>query len=547
MSKKILIASAISLAVSTAGFADNKFNDESNTRAIPLHQKINPWFRAAAADIRAKNNNLGNTTGAKNVILFVGDGMGVSTVTAARILEGQLKGMSGEENNLSFDLFPYTGLAKTYNVDAQTPDSAGTMTAMMSGVKTDVGVIGVDEDIVRGDCSTVAGNELVTALELAELSGKSTGVISTARITHATPAATYAKSADRNWEDISDMPEAAVATGCKDIALQLVEFETNLKARYPKAKKVNGIEVVMGGGRRHFLPKDAAFNSADAVSAVEGDRTDGRDLTAEWRKAYPKGEYIYDRTGFDAINPARASRIFALFNESHMQYEADRENDIAGEPSLSEMTTKAIDVLDNNKKGYFLMVEAGRIDHGHHAGSAYNALTDTIEFAKAVKTAVDSVNMKNTLIIVTADHSHVFTIAGYPKRGNPILGKVVAVGSDVPATAGDGLPYTTLGYTNGLGFRDLGDETNADATYDLPADTGRVDLTSVNTESSGYHQEALVPLGSETHAGEDIAIYGKGPGAHYVSGTNEQSIVFHIMNRAARLELKAGNAINNRD
>ena len=547
MSKKILIASAISLAVSTAGFADNKFNDESNTRAIPLHQKINPWFRAAAADIRAKNNNLGNTTGAKNVILFVGDGMGVSTVTAARILEGQLKGMSGEENNLSFDLFPYTGLAKTYNVDAQTPDSAGTMTAMMSGVKTDVGVIGVDEDIVRGDCSTVAGNELVTALELAELSGKSTGVISTARITHATPAATYAKSADRNWEDISDMPEAAVAAGCKDIALQLVEFETNLKARYPKAKKVNGIEVVMGGGRRHFLPKDAAFNSADAVSAVEGDRTDGRDLTAEWRKAYPKGEYIYDRTGFDAINPARASRIFALFNESHMQYEADRENDIAGEPSLSEMTTKAIDVLDNNKKGYFLMVEAGRIDHGHHAGSAYNALTDTIEFAKAVKTAVDSVNMKNTLIIVTADHSHVFTIAGYPKRGNPILGKVVAVGSDVPATAGDGLPYTTLGYTNGLGFRDLGDETNADATYDLPADTGRVDLTSVNTESSGYHQEALVPLGSETHAGEDIAIYGKGPGAHYVSGTNEQSIVFHIMNRAARLELKAGNAINNRD
>ncbi|MCB2388025.1 alkaline phosphatase, partial [Thalassolituus alkanivorans] len=98
---------------------------------------------------------------------------------------------------------------KTYNVDAQTPDSAGTMTAMMSGIKTDAGVIGVDEDVVRSDCSTVAGNEVVTALELAEIKGLSTGVVSTARITHATPAATYAHAADRNWEDNSDMPAAA--------------------------------------------------------------------------------------------------------------------------------------------------------------------------------------------------------------------------------------------------------------------------------------------------------------------------------------------------
>ena len=546
MFHKILISSAISLAVSSAGFADERSDNESyrnqKVSVIPAHQANSAWYKAGVANIKSKNY-MRSKAKAKNIILFVGDGMGVSTVTAARILEGQLKGMQGEENNLSFDLFPFTGLAKTYNVDAQTPDSAGTMTAMMTGVKTDVGVIGVDEDIVRGDCSSVAGNELVTALELAELGGKSTGIISTARITHATPAATYAKSADRNWEDISDMPADAVTAGCKDIALQLVEFETNLKSRYPGAKSVNGIEVVMGGGRRHFLPKDVSFNSPDAVSSIEGDRTDNRDLTAEWKKAYPDGEYVIDRSGFDAINPQKASHIFALFNESHMQYEADRQNDIAGEPSLSEMTAKAIDVLDNNKKGYFLMVEAGRIDHGHHAGSAYNALTDTIEFAKSVQAAVDSVDMEDTLIIVTADHSHVFTIAGYPKRGNPILGKVVTVGSDTPATASDGLPYTTLGYTNGLGFRTLGNETDADATYGLPADTGRIDLTSVDTQSTGYHQEALIPLGSETHAGEDIAIYGKGPGAHYVSGTNEQSIVFHVMNRVARLSRRAANSI----
>jgi len=534
--KKTLLTSAISLAFITTAQADD-------THIIPAYQSANPWFIDGEANVNAKDFFSGKTK-VKNVILFVGDGMGVSTVTAARILEGQMKGMQGEENNLSFDLFPFTGLAKTYNVDAQTPDSAGTMTAIMSGVKTDVGVIGVDEDIVRGDCSTAAGNELVTALELAEIAGKSTGVVSTARITHATPAATYAKSADRNWEDDSDMPTAAKTAGCTDIASQLVGFESNLKARFPDANNVNGIEVVMGGGRRHFLPRDVAYNSPDAVSSIEGDRKDGRDLTAEWKTAYPNGTYVYDQNGFDSIDTETTERVFGLFNESHMQYEADRGNDIAGEPSLSEMTSKAINILNNNKKGYFLMVESGRIDHSHHAGNAYNALTETIEFSKAVKAVVDSVDMSETLILVTADHSHVFTIAGYPKRGNPILGKVVAVGKTSPQLASDGMPYTTLGYANGRGFRDLGDETDADATYGLANDNGRKNLTAVNTEAAGFHQEALIPLGSETHAGEDVAIYGAGPGAHMVSGTNEQSVIFHVMNKAAKLQEKAEDALD---
>lgn len=531
MQKKLLFG-AFSLMIATSVHAANHNN------VIPEYQTNNPWFTDAEASVKEKPRFSGKKR-AKNVILFIGDGMGVSTVTASRILEGQQKGMNGEENNLSFDLFPFTGLAKTYNVDAQTPDSAGTMTAMMSGVKTDVGVIGVDEDVVRGDCSTVFGNELVTALELAELAGKSTGIISTARITHATPAATYAKSADRNWEDVSDMPPEAVNAGCKDIALQLVEFEDSLKARYPDATKVDGMEVVMGGGRRHFLPKDPAYNSPDAVSSTEGDRTDGRDLTAEWQAKYPNGAYIYDQAGFDSIDPQSTERVFALFNESHMQYEADRHNDIAGEPSLSEMTAKAVEMLSNNRDGYFLMIESGRIDHGHHAGSAYNALTDTIEFAKAVQVAAQSTDPNDTLIIVTADHSHVFTIAGYPKRGNPILGKVVSVGSNEPALAADDMPYTTLGYTNGPGFRDFGDETDADKTYDFPVNAGRADLTNVDTETSGFHQESLIPLGSETHAGEDVAVYGLGPGAHKVIGTNEQNYIFHLMNQAANLEPKA--------
>ena len=553
MKKKILCASIAALVLSGCGSSSNSnsSNGEGNTSnevggnasgeitsAMLNTTKNNAWFNDAEEKISNAKDYSVVAGSAKNVILFVGDGMGISTVTAARILEGQLNGQQGEENVLSFGEFPFSGLAKTYNVDAQTPDSAGTMTAMMTGVKTDAGVIGVDEDVERGNCSTTTGNTLVTAIELAEIAGRSTGIVSTARITHATPAATYAKSVERNWEDISDMPQDAVDGGCEDIASQLVNFESNLETRFAGVD-VNGFEVVMGGGRRHFLPKDAAFNSADAASSIEGDRTDGRDLTAEWQMAYPDGTYVFDQAGFNAVDAENTSHLFALFNESHMQYEADRHNDIAGEPSLRDMTVKAIDVLDNNEDGFFLMVESGRIDHGHHAGSAYSALTDTIEFSEAIQAAVDATNSEDTLIIVTADHGHVFTIAGYPKRGNPILGKVVNVGADSPALASDGMPYTTLGYTNGRGFKNLGAETNADATYDQLVNAGRHDLLFVDTESAGFHQEALVPLSSETHSGEDVGIYAMGPGAPLITGTNEQQIIFHIMDYAAGMTAAA--------
>ncbi|MEG3766867.1 alkaline phosphatase, partial [Alteromonas sp. 14N.309.X.WAT.G.H12] len=446
-------ASALALAVSSGLQAD----------ILPAYQSDSAWFTDAQNKIEEKLH-IANNFKAKNVILFVGDGMGISTLTASRIRKGQLAGELGEEGYLAWERFPNTALVKTYNVDAQTPDSAGTMTAMMSGLKTDVGVVGVDADIERGECATVAGNEVITALELAEIKGLATGIVSTARLTHATPAATYSKSADRNWEDISDMPEEAVTAGCVDIADQLVHFEALVEARYTGVD-VDGIDVAMGGGRRHFLPNDATYNSADAVSEIEGDRTDSRDLIAEWQDIYSEGQYVFDQAGFDAIDADTTTRLFGLFNESHMQYEADRANDVAGEPSITEMTTKAIDILDNNEKGYFLMVESGRIDHAHHAGNASGALSETLAFEAAVQAAIDATDESDTLILVTADHGHVFTIAGYPKRGNPILGKVVNVGAEEPAEAADGMPYTTVGYMNGLGFADLGTETDSDVIY----------------------------------------------------------------------------------
>ncbi|MEQ8955639.1 MAG: alkaline phosphatase, partial [Gammaproteobacteria bacterium] len=146
------------------------------------------WYDQGRAVVE---RNLGWRNGevprARNVILFVGDGMGVSTVTAARILEGQLRGESGEENMLFFENFPNVALSKTYNVNLQTPDSAGTMTAMATGYKTDGGLISVDHEVIRGDCDSQQGRHLRTFLELAEMRGMATGVVSTARLTHATP------------------------------------------------------------------------------------------------------------------------------------------------------------------------------------------------------------------------------------------------------------------------------------------------------------------------------------------------------------------------
>ena len=535
------------LALALLAGCDMPNNHQSNEldSSLTLVNEDNHWFKAAAQKVE-KNRLIAETIknhkgAAKNIILFVGDGMSLTTVTASRIFEGQQQGLLGEENNLSFDDFPFSGLAKTYAVDTQVPDSASTMTAIISGVKTNKGLVGIDESVVRGDCGNQAGNEVVSALDLAELAGLSTGIVTTTRVTHATPAATYAKSPDRDWEDPSEMPKQAIELGCIDIASQLIQYQANINTRYAGAKS-DGIEVVMGGGRRHFLPEKS---SADTENTPKGNRPDGRNLISEWKALYPKGLFLNNRADFDSADFDRAQKIFGLFNKSHMRFDADRKTKKIKEPSLSEMTDKAIQVLAKNPKGFFLMVEAGRIDHAHHAGNAYNALSDTVEFSNAVEVALNKTSTEDTLIIVTADHGHVFTMAGYPKRGNPILGKVISMGETKPKLALDNLPYTTLGYANGRGHRHLGLETNADECYDGPIFAGRANLIGKDTTQSGFFQESLIPLQSETHSGEDVAIYASGPGAHLISGSNEQTIIFHAINHAGGLLSRARKALKN--
>lgn len=491
------------------------------------------WYAEGERAVEAARRLRRDTARARNVILFVGDGMGISTVTAARILEGQLRGESGEENLLSFERLPYVALSKTYSVNQQTADSAPTMTAIITGVKTDDGVISVDQDVVHGDHTTVADNELPTILELAEQAGLSTGVVSTARITHATPAACYSHSANRDWECDADLSPGARMDGFPDIARQLLEFEYG-----------NGLEVVLGGGRSKFLPRTLA--DAEEPGRT-GERNDGRNLVEEWLRQRPRSVYAWNKSQFDAVNPGDTDRLLGLFERSHMKYEYDRPKDPGGEPSLGEMTSKAIDILAKNRKGYFLMVEAGRIDHGHHEGNAYRALTDTVELANAVSVALAKTNSRETLVIVTADHSHVFTIAGYPTRGNDILGLVRPNGSH-GNPAGDyqkdslGLAYTTLGYANGPGYpgasrgQPEGPKSYPHSGAGYSGVTkGRPDLSKVRTADPDYIQEAGVPLAFETHGGEDVAIYAGGPGAYLIHGVQEQNVIFHVMAAAMRL------------
>ena len=474
----------------------------ARTPAKPPITSIDGYLKAGQAELKRLEADKPNNRKARNVIIFIGDGMGVSTITAGRIFEGQQLGLDGESYVGEMDRLPHTALVKTYSHDAQVPDSAPTATAIVAGIKTKNGVIGVGPEAIENDCAATAPFKVQSLFGMAEDKGYATGIVSTATITHATPASTYAHTAQRDWEVDANMPAAAMAAGCTDIARQMIEWPHG-----------NGLEVMLGGGRQHFIP--ATMTDPEYPNA-KGKRADGKDLSAVWKAANPDGAYVWNSASFGAVDPKKTTKLLGLFEPSHMQFEADRTAAGNKEPSLAEMTAKAIAVLSKNRKGYVLMVEAGRIDHAHHGGNARRALQDTVALNAALKAAMDSVDLRDTLIVVTSDHSHAFTMAGYPERGNPILG-LVAAPIGTPTLAKDGKSYTTLGYANGPGAVSAAE---------------RPDPAKENTEALNYRQQALVPLSSETHGGDDVVARAAGPKAHLFKGTIEQNTIFHIMRAA---------------
>lgn len=493
----------------------------------PTGESPERWFRdgaETAATLRGEHAGK-----AKNIILFLGDGMSLSTIAAARIFAGQRQGASGEEHRLAFEEYPYTALSRTYEVDAQTPDSAGTMSAIMTGIKTRYAVVNMTQRVRRGDCASASGNAAMSALELASAAGLATGVVTTTNITHATPAATYAHSVERNWEGDADMPIEAREQGCIDIARQFVDFSIG-----------HGIDVAFGGGRSFFLPTIAADPE---YPDLHGTRLDGRDLIADWQRV-AGSRFVWNVAQFNALDPKQVGRVLGLFEPEHMKYMHERSKDGAGEPTLAEMTGKAIALLQRKSDGFFLVVEGGRIDHAHHQGNAYRALDETVALSDAVRAAGAATNADDTLILVTADHSHTLVMAGYPVRGNPILGKARGRDRDgLPAATfskdAAGRSFTTLGYANGPGNTGASDTQpqgpkqypHEPARYD-PAPVPRPDLDAVDTGDPDYMQEAGIPMRGETHGGEDVAVYASGPGAEAVRGSLEQNVLFHLMIQA---------------
>ncbi|MCC0089375.1 alkaline phosphatase [Aeromonas veronii] len=431
---------------------------------------------------------------AKNVILFIGDGMGPTVLTATRLFK------VGEEGNLEMMKLPRSARIKTFSNDAQTTDSAPSMAAYTTGVKMNNEVIAMSSDTkavapgkdVNGNktvnnCSSDNGKPVPTILELAKAAGKSVGAVTTTELTHATPAATYAHICHRD--------------AAYDIAAQAVPGGTGFNQALG-----DGVDVLMGGGANHWTPYSA--NN-------KGGRNDNRDLTAEMKAQ----GYSYVTTQSE-LAKVTSGKVLGLFSsKSHLDYELDRVAKGAAntQPSLSEMTAKAIDLLSKNSQGYFLMVEGGRIDHALHGTNAKRSLTDAVALDEAVKTALGKVDLSNTLIVVTADHDHTMTINGYSAKGNPVL-DLVKNGDGSTQNDADGKPFTTLVFGNGPNRPDV-----------------RPVLTSDQVMANDYLQETGVKLTSETHGGGDVMLFADGAGSNRFKGTLDNTKVFGKLREALGL------------
>lgn len=288
----------------------------------------------------------------KNVIVLIGDGMGIGCVMAGRL------GGPGRDGKLAVDTMPYTGFAKTHSANRLVTDSAAGGTALATGVKTKNSMISMDPD----------GKKLKTILEVARDMGKSTGIISTTSIVDATPAVFVAHVEARGKTE--------------DIAAQMV---------------ASRVDVVLGGGKRFFTPK-----------SKDGARGDERDLLAE---AATKGYKVFETA--EALTACTAPRYIGLFASGGMTSNRP-------EPTIAEMTAKAISTLSQNNKGFFIMSEGAKIDHEAHGNNKDGVIKEMVMFDDAVKAALDFAKKDGqTLVIVTADHDTGCMAALEPNDDNP--------------------------------------------------------------------------------------------------------------------------------
>ena len=443
------------------------------------------------------------STSAQNVVILIGNGLGPTTTTAARMTRFK------DEGRLTLDTMPNVARLRTWALDAQTSDSAAAVSAMLTGVKVRNDVVAMDGDTraggyapgrdpIRGVANaenhcpaTGNGSASPTLLELAVARNKSSGIVTTGRLTSGPAAAAYAHVCHRD-----------------------AEFEVARQA-VPKGAGANpalgkGVDVMMGGVSSAWRPFDAARRTRG--------RPDGRELIGELQ---PLGyTYVTDLTAMDAAPIAPGSRLIGLFDfaddQAGMSYELDR--DPKREPSLAAMTSKAIDVLSTNPNGFVLVVEAGRIEQALHANNARRALADTIAFDDAVRAVLDKVDLDRTLVIATGDHDSTMALIGGGRRGSDVLGLHLNAVTGKPDVDAGGAPYTSLVFGTGTNRPDR-----------------RAPLDSPTVLQKDYRQESAIKLAAGTNGGGDVTLWAAGRGAGNFHGTIDNTRVFMLVRRAAGL------------
>ena len=347
----------------------------------------------------------------KNIVILLGDGMGAAQRTAARIVAGGYA-QGKVITPLAMDTFPVTGMVKTASLNSVVTDSSPGMTSYVSGNKNNNNEEGVFPD----DTIDPFDNPRIEYLSeyLHRTQGKALGVVTTADVFDATPAGNAIHTSNRG-----------AGTGIVD---QFLDDRGN-----------TGLTVLMGGGRKWFLPStvpgsargdktDYAFSATDAHTAeivkrwkaAPGQMDKDRDVLAEFQAAGFK--YAADKTALDSIDPGKTDRLLGLFAHSNMNVALDkmdgRRNKARGitgrvvddygfpdQPMLDEMAAKALGVLERQKNGFVLMVEGASIDKQAHNMDTERWMLDTIEFDRTVKLVQEFARKRgDTLVIVTADH-----------------------------------------------------------------------------------------------------------------------------------------------
>jgi len=379
----------------------------------------------------------------KYVFYFIGDGMGEGQ---RQLAEAYLQYRTGNDDaQLAMSTLPVNGTNTTETADGVVTDSAASGTALACGVKTLNGMIGQTPD----------GQNAVSILEAAEGIGMATGVVSTTRITHATPAVFYAHTEHRGNEN--------------DIALQLV---------------ASGVDFVAGGGISQFLPVSYSGGGTDAMGEpLTAGRADDTDVLAALEAAGCRVFFVENSArDLSAYSPQAGDQVFAALAQSHLPMDVDRRNADTDLPSLADITQKAVDLLRMDEDGFFLMVEGGRIDHACHENDVAGTVHDMLAFDDAIRAALVfyEAHPDDTLIIVLADHETGGLQIG-PAQNFGVLDDITATfeGTYGYAYAPEGDRDSYFNLLESIGLTDLTDEEKA-------AIEAGMDMDDAGEHTEGY-------------------------------------------------------------